>query len=143
MNRLDSEKRTRRFGRIGAGLALAGMVAGCAQPGDPVTTGPAAKDPNIQVRYSPASLRGDLRVESAASRKFEGLMQANVSLRNVTNAERVLRYQATWKDGDGFQVGDPGPWQKLLLGSGQVENIKLAAPSPSGRKVVLQVRADR
>lgn len=126
-----------RLAALATGLAL---VTGCAQPGDPVREGPAAADPNIELRFSPTDLAGDYQVEFARSTNLDDLTKAEVGLRNTLGDATRMRYRALWKDAEGFSVGDAGPWRTVFLGSGEIKDVTLTAPSPDGQRVVVQIQ---
>lgn len=125
-----------------AGLALAlTAIAGCTKPAQPVQEGPGANDPNITVRFSSPDLQDNFRVTFARSRQFEGLTQAEVRLLNLLGREQVIKYQAIWKDKEGFSLDDTGPWRRASPEPNKEAKIQLTAPSPAGRSVTLNLRA--
>jgi uncharacterized protein YcfL len=116
------------------------ILAACAQPGDRLDDGPTAETANLDLRFTPTSLKSDIMVEHAASRRLAGLTQVVVRLRNGNSNGRTLKYRALWSDAEGFRVGDVGQWRKVWLKSGEAERIQLTAPSPDGTHADIQVR---
>ena len=127
---------------IAVAAASLAALTGCtaAKPGDPVQQGPAASDPNVELRLTPTDLQNRLRVEAVKSGRIGGLMRGQVDLRNVSSGAVTVEYRAAWRDAAGFRIGSPDVWQPLSLGAGGMEELQFGAPSPAGARLVLQVR---
>ncbi len=123
-----------------AALGLALAVAACAQPGEPVTRGPAAQHPQVEMRFTPTSLARTLAFDTVTVTQRGELALATLVLRNPRSRALSLQYQTYWTDGAGVPVGNATVWRRLALTSGETEALQIAAPSPDGERLVLQMR---
>lgn len=124
------------FLALGLGLA----VAACAQPGEPVTHGPAAAHPQVEMRFTPTALADRLAFDTVTMTRRGELALATVVLRNPESRAMSLQYQTYWTDAQGVPIGNATVWRRLALTSGETDVIQMAAPSPDGERLVLQIQ---
>jgi len=122
------------------------FVAGCMRSAVN-TVGPPAQAVN-EPNYGKATVSGWLsakaQVYGIRHDIVNGVLQAQLDIRNLTPFEQKVEYQFVWLDPNGGAVGQTSShWFPLTLGAGQVRNVVEFAPTALATDYRFEVRGRR
>jgi uncharacterized protein YcfL len=127
-------------------LALAFAPAACISR--PVNAVGPESAPVNEPSYHKVTVSGWLsakaHVQSIRHDYVNGLLRAQLEVRNLTPMAHKVEYQFTWLDGDGIQVGSTSThWSPLTLEAGQSRQVVQFAPTQLARDFKFEVRGRR
>jgi uncharacterized protein YcfL len=137
-------------------ICLFGLVlnTGCAKrvsqpvPGLPPGSNMEVKPtPAIDTSYGPLTrviasdyLIGYIAVVNPRIGQTGAFTKAQVTVQNLTQNRYSLEYQFQWQDAQQFQVGDPRPWKRFVLGPKEAKIIKEMALNKDAVRTIFTVR---
>lgn len=92
----------------------------------------------IQYQGSPRHLT----VGHVVVRESGRLLEVQMELRNSSRLDQQAFYRMVWLDESGFSVWDEEPWKPVLLHGGQVQLMKVVAPTPKARDFKIQFNSE-
>lgn len=120
---------------IPSALVLLGLTASCVMPAQP----PTSLEDQVRIARTPRIPKGlavEARLDDSAT-----ILTADVRIRNKTNMPIRLRYDFTWLNASGAQVGTPTIRGKdVTLGAFEERGLRDLAPFPSAVDYRIQLR---
>ena len=66
--------------------------------------------------------------------------KVQVTVQNLTQNRYSLEYQFQWQDAQNFEVGEPRPWKRFVLGPKEAKVIKEMALNPEAVRAIFTIR---
>jgi len=136
-------------------ICLFGLVlnTGCAkrvsqpEPVEPGSNMPIKHTAAVDTSYPPLTrviasdyLVGYIAVVNPRVGQAGAFTKAQVTVQNLTQNRYSLEYQFQWQDAQQFQVGDPRPWKRFVLGPKEAKIIKEMALNKDAVRTIFTVR---
>jgi uncharacterized protein YcfL len=111
------------------------------------TTGPQAQAVN-EPNYGKVTVSGWLSAKAQVfgirHEMVNGVLRAQLDIRNLTPFQQRVEYQFVWLDQNGGAVGQTSTsWFPLTLGAGQVQHVVQFAPTSAATDYRFEVRGRR
>jgi len=133
-------------------LALV-LNAGCTkrvsqpEPVEPGSNMPIKHTAAVDTSYAPLTrviasdyLVGYIAVVNPRVGQTGAFTKAQVTVQNLTQNRYSLEYQFQWQDAQQFQVGEPRPWQRFVLGPKEAKIINEMALNKDALRAIFTVR---
>jgi uncharacterized protein YcfL len=118
-------------------LLATGFVSGCMTSAGTVVD----SYPNTRVTANSKMLAKRLEVSEYNARKINELIQAQITVLNITRKNLQFEYRFEWKDKDGIIIDTPlTTWIPFSLAAKERSTLKAMAPSSKAEDFVLTVR---
>lgn len=131
---------------IAAGLAAAGLFAGCATPGPYApqdTTKYTIENTDRFVLLDQATLHSVTCTGIQQNLLSDGRLEVVANVKNRENRRIQVQIQCVFKDEQSFSAGDETPWQTLILAENSTEAVRFAAMNTQAKKYTIRVRQAR
>jgi hypothetical protein len=111
-------------------LLLSGLVvAGC---GGTYRASRPARQPmeeTERIVYKNLDLKASVGVLDMSEARAGNMLQARLKLKNMVGKTINAEIKIKFVDKDGYELGNPAPWQPLILESGEVRSFEQVASS--------------
>ncbi len=125
-------------------LSAMAIVAACVSTRSVAPTPGEAARPQPQVILGDASLRRALVIESVDTRDMNGMLQAQVVVRNTTRREMAVVYRFVWTDRDNFDVPTGNEiWQEAYISGYSTDRISAVATSDKAVSYCVEIKSKK
>ena len=122
-------------------LLLILTLSGCATSGLEVVGQPNAENDKKALIIHNQSLANIITIDSMKSRERGGLLQVNVTLKNLANSTNRMQYKFSWFDAEGFEVEpEASAWTPITLHGAASVTLDDSAPNSSVKSYKINVR---
>lgn len=116
-------------------------LSGCATSGLEMVADPDAEVNQKHLIIHNDSLASQVIITSVQTRTINNLLEANLTIKNLTSRDKHMQYRFSWFDADKFEVeAGVENWVPIIMHGAAEVNIKGLAPNETVRSFKLNVR---